>query len=209
MRRKLQCVNEAPDYFALLDEPRRPWLDAETLKQKFFSLSAQVHPDRVHQLGATERSAADQRYKELNAAYQCLREPRDRLRHLLELESGARPQDLQEIPSELADICMEVGRLCRDADHLLAEMAQVTSALLRVQRFAAGQQLVQQLVTLQRKISERQELAVARTGDLNQAWNDPNARTRTLVELENLYRLLGFYLRWSTQVRERITRLAF
>src|SRR5215472_9636832 len=74
------------DYFALLDEPRRPWLDAEPLKEKFLALSATVHPDRVHNLSETERAAAQERYTELNAAYQCLREPKERLHHLLELE---------------------------------------------------------------------------------------------------------------------------
>ena len=37
------------DYFALLDEPRRPWLDPEELKAKFHALTATVHPDRVQQ----------------------------------------------------------------------------------------------------------------------------------------------------------------
>ena len=36
------------DAFALLSEPRRPWLDAEALKARFLPLSAAVHPDRVH-----------------------------------------------------------------------------------------------------------------------------------------------------------------
>ena len=56
------------DYFALLNEPRRPWLDPEPLKDKFLALSATVHPDRVHNLGAAERAAAQERYTELNAA---------------------------------------------------------------------------------------------------------------------------------------------
>jgi TPR repeat protein len=34
--------------FALLSEPRRPWLDAEPLKQRFLARSNEVHPDRVH-----------------------------------------------------------------------------------------------------------------------------------------------------------------
>ena len=77
------------DFFALLDEPRRPWLESELLKQKFLALSATVHPDRVHNLGDAERAAAQERYTELNAAYNCLREPKDRLHHLLQLELGA------------------------------------------------------------------------------------------------------------------------
>ena len=40
------------DHFATLGEPRRPWLDAEALKEKFHRLSGTVHPDRVH--GADE-----------------------------------------------------------------------------------------------------------------------------------------------------------
>src|SRR5438132_9046006 len=49
------------DYFALLHEPRRPWLDPDLLKQKFISLSAEVHPDRVHLAGEAEKHAAQQR----------------------------------------------------------------------------------------------------------------------------------------------------
>ena len=36
------------DYFALLNEPRRPWLDADLLKQTFLTLSAGAHPDKIH-----------------------------------------------------------------------------------------------------------------------------------------------------------------
>ena len=73
------------DYFAFFNEPRRPWLDAESLKQKFLALSATVHPDRVHNLGEVERAAAQERYTELNTAYNWLREPKERLQHLLQL----------------------------------------------------------------------------------------------------------------------------
>ena len=72
------------DCFALLNEPRRPWLDTESLKTKFFSLSAAFHPDRVHGGTQAEKSAAQQRYAELNAAYNRLRDPKERLLHFLE-----------------------------------------------------------------------------------------------------------------------------
>ena len=47
------------DHFALLDEPRRPWIDADLLKEKFLALSSRVHPDRVHNAPAPERKDAD------------------------------------------------------------------------------------------------------------------------------------------------------
>jgi hypothetical protein len=55
------------DHFALLNEPRRPWIDPEALKQKFLSLSSQFHPDRFHSVPDTERIAADKRYSDINA----------------------------------------------------------------------------------------------------------------------------------------------
>ena len=114
------------DCFALLDEPRRPWLDADALKVKFHARSAEVHPDRVHNAPETERVSAQERYTTLNAAFNTLREPKDRLQHLLELESGAKPGNIQSTPAELTNLFFEVGRLCRDVDFFLLEKAAPT-----------------------------------------------------------------------------------
>ena len=84
-----------PDYFALLNESRRPWLNADLLKQKFLALASDLHPDRIHNASDADKSEATKRYAELNAAYNCLLEPKSRLLHLLELESGAKPKDVQ------------------------------------------------------------------------------------------------------------------
>ena len=122
------------DAFALLNEPRRPWLDAEALKQKVLPLSSAVHPDRFHSAPEAERQQATTRYTELNAAYNTLREPKERLLHLLELEA-AKPKDVQRIPPGTMDLFVEVGQLCRDVDAFIVEQAKVTSPLLKVQMF--------------------------------------------------------------------------
>src|SRR6266436_5956888 len=67
------------DYFAVLNEGRRPWIDPDLLKQKFLTLSAQVHPDRVHNASEAEKRSAQQRYTDLNSAYNCLRDSKARL----------------------------------------------------------------------------------------------------------------------------------
>src|SRR5947209_7004515 len=141
------------DCFALLNEPRRPWLDSDQLKQRFLALSSEVHPDRVHNAPAAERQAADRRYSELNAAYNCLREPKDRLRHLLELERGAKPEDIERIPPGLMDEFFAVGKLCRDTDAFLAEKAAVTSPMLKVQIFERAQEWTEKLMALQRNVN--------------------------------------------------------
>ena len=115
------------DYFALLSTPRQPWLNLDSLKQTFFTLSAELHPDRVHTADAAEKHTANERSAELNAAYQCLRAPRERLRHLLELELGAKPSDLTQVPEDLMDLFFAIGKEFRTVDALLVEKNQATS----------------------------------------------------------------------------------
>jgi DnaJ-domain-containing protein 1 len=198
------------DYFALLGERRRPWLDPETLKQTFFKLSAAVHPDRVHHAPEAERLAAQQRSTELNAAYNCLRQPRERLRHLLELELGAKPEQVQTFPSELLDLSLEVARLGREADAFLAKRAGITSPLLQVQMFERGQECAEQLGQLQRTINARQETAINDVKTLDGQWETGGGSGRgvELERLEELYRRLSYLTRWSGQVQERIVQLA-
>jgi DnaJ-domain-containing protein 1 len=198
------------DYFALLGERRRPWLDAETLKQTFFKLSAAVHPDRVHHAQEAERVAAQQRCIELNAAYNCLRQPRERLRHLLELELGAKPEQVQTFPPELLDLSLEVARLGREADAFLAKRAGITSPLLRVQLFERGQECAERLSELQKTINARQETVINDVKTLGGQWETDSGLDRgvKLERLEELYRRLSYLTRWSGQVQERIVQLA-
>jgi DnaJ-domain-containing protein 1 len=196
------------DNFALLNEPRRPWIDPESLKEKFLELSSQVHPDRVHQKSPEERKAADTRYAELNTAYNCLREPKERLRHLLELELGRKPDDVQNIPSDLMNFAFEIGRVCKNADALLAEKAGATSAILKVQFFERGQERVDELKSFQQKINERRDTLLAELKTLNAYW-DAGTAERPLKRLEEIYRFLGYFTRWSEQLQERVVELSF
>src|ERR1051325_10997117 len=158
------------DAFALLNEPRRPWLDAEALKQKFLPLSSAVHPDRTHNAPEAEKQKTNERYAELNAAYNTLREPRDRLLHLLELERGAKPGDIQRIPPGTMDLFVEVGQLCRDVDAFLPERAKVTSPLLKVQQFERGMEWTDKLQALQQRINAKRDELPAELKQMNAAW---------------------------------------
>jgi curved DNA-binding protein CbpA len=197
------------DYFALFDEPRRPWLEPEVLKQKFLALSASFHPDRVHHLGEAERAAAQERSTELNAAYNCLREPKDRLHHLLELESGALPKDIQRIPSQLMDLSLEVGQGCREADVFLAEKAKATSPLLQVKLFERGQELAEKLQPLRQRVNAFTEHLNEELRQIDTVWMSGGPRAELLARLEEVYRLFSYFSRWTGQIGERIVRLSF
>src|ERR1035437_8647100 len=145
------------DHFALLNEPRRPWLDADLLKQKFLALASDAHPDRIHGASESEKAEVTQSYAQLNAAFNCLAEPKLRLLHLLELELGAKPKDIQQIPTALADLFAEVATNCRSVDGFLAEKSKAASPLLQVQLFERGQDWVEKLNLLQRKLNELRE----------------------------------------------------
>jgi len=203
------------DAFVLLDEPRRPWLDAEALKQKFLPLSSAVHPDRTHNSPEAEKHATNERYAELNAAYNALREPRDRLLHLLELELGTKPSDIQRIPPGTMDLFVEVGQICRDADTFIAERANVTSPLLKVQMFERGMEWTDKLQALQQRINAKRDELTAELQDMNKAWESAppiGSPQRTaalpLERLEQIYRVFSYIARWSEQIQERNLQLA-
>ncbi len=190
------------DYFALLDEPRRPWLDAEKLKQKFLALSADAHPDRVHSETALEKKSANDRYTQLNAAYQCLSSPRDRVRHLLELELGRKPDDLDRVPDELMDSFMVVAQVLREADKFLGEKEKAVSPMLQVRLFERAQTFVERLGEIDRSVAASRGKMICEL----QALND--SETLPLQRLEDIYRLLGYYDRWLRQIQERRVRLS-
>jgi curved DNA-binding protein CbpA len=199
------------DYFALLNEPRRPWLDADLLKQKFLALASDLHPDRVHNAGDAEKSAATRQYTELNAAYNCLLDPKARLLHLLELELGAKPMDIRQIPGALADFFAEVATTCRSADGFLVEKARATSPLAQVQLFERGQDWVAKLNGLQGTLNALQEKLTGELKSLDAQWPGADATTHgnLLPKLEELYRLFGYFNRWNNQIQERVVRLSF
>ncbi len=204
------------DYFALLGESRRPWIDPDELKAKFLALTAQVHPDRVHNSTEAEKQAAGGRSAELNAAYNCLREPKTRLLHLLELERGTKPEEVREIPSDTMDAFTEISRLCREADLLLAEKAKATSPLLKVEHFQKGMALAENLNLLLEKLNARREALTGQLKLLNLAWESAppaGSATRRHVlpcsRLEHIYREFSFLTRWCHQLQERSLRLTF
>jgi curved DNA-binding protein CbpA len=195
------------DFFALLDEPQRPWLDAEALKVKFLARSAEVHPDRVHQTSDATKLAANQRYTELNAAYNCLREPRSRIRHLLELELGAKPSDLTNVPDDLMELFFSIGKVFREVDAFLAQKAKATSPLLQVQFFERGQDWIEKLGALREKIFARRETLLGEVQAMNGSWE--TAGPKPTAALLRIWRLLSFYDRWLTQIQERVVQLSF
>jgi curved DNA-binding protein CbpA len=197
------------DYFALLGEPRRPWLEVEQLKVKFHKLSAQAHPDKA---SAAERETANQRFAGLNSAYNCLRDPKERLRHLLELALGKRPSQTQVLPAGLMDWFGEIAGLRRDVQAFLTEARKVESPLLRVGLFERAQEWADRLRAVQHRLNDRENQLLCELRALDCEWaergEDPASRGLLLQRLEHIQQELGFCTRWRGQLQETIVQLA-
>ena len=197
------------DYFALLDEPRRPWLDPQALKTKFLKLAAETHPDKKPGAGEMEKAAANRDYAELNAAFICLAEPKLRLLHLLELELGTKPPEVQQIPSALGNLFAEVAMTCENADAFLAVKNKTASPLLQVRLFEQAQALDGQLRALQTRLAGLQGKLIEELKSLDASWtSSAGERPVWLNRLEELYRLFGYFNRWNGQIQERIVQLS-
>jgi curved DNA-binding protein CbpA len=202
------------DCFALLGVPRRPWLDTEVLKARFHELSQACHPDRVHGGPPEEIAAATARYTELNAAFNTLQSAKERLAHLLELERGAKPHVVQDIPAPLMDLCMEVGAACRRVDVFLAESAPSESPMLKAGRFARALEQQDAVTDMLARLRKQVDAVEVELRDLNPSWDaaetipaSAHAGQLPLARVEELWRLLSYLSRWTAQLQERNVRL--
>ncbi|MBP5760415.1 MAG: hypothetical protein J6W90_03460 [Verrucomicrobia bacterium] len=194
------------DYFALLDEPRKPWIDTGLLKDKFMEMSARYHPDKFPQATPEERERISARYAELNAAYQCLSHTRDRLLHLIELETGKPPSDVQRIPPGTSDLFMQIGQTCAQAAAFLEKQPQTDSPILKAKRFVEQMEWTDKLTDFQNQL---QEISDKLEEELKRMNTDmENGAPLPLERLEEIYRSASYINRWTDQIREKIVQLA-
>lgn len=208
------------DAFALLTQPRRPWLDPESLKATFLEFSRAQHPDRLPGTASAEdKQRASHRYALLNEAYRILREPRERLLHLLELERGKPPQDIQRIPPGTMDLFIEVGQVCRDCDtfiHSRTGESKEGSPMLALRQMQANLEWTRKLQDLLQRIQALQAAQDQELREMNTAWeisppsSQPAGQTSDLPldRLEEIYRLSSYISRWTEQIQERLVSLA-
>ena len=187
------------DLFALLGEPRRPALDPERIKETFHRLSRTEHPDQ--HASPSDTTGAD--FAQLNLAQATLRDPKTRLRHLLELEfPTVRLAGPSTVPPTLADLFAPTHTLLREIDALLAKKSAAPSALARAL-------LAREEWTLRERaeatLAEVETLHASTLVDLqtvDTAWDGrpPDADVR----LHDLYQRFSYLSRWAEQLRERL-----
>ena len=186
------------DFFALLGETRRPWLEPEQIKEKFHDLSRTAHPDQQSENGVA--------FALLNQAQAALRDPKARLRHLLELEyPQIRLSGPTSVPGELADLFAPVHGLIREIDAILTRKSGAPSALAKA-LLARDEWSLRELA--ERRLEELEALqnaAVAELRAFDAEWtlSLPDRGSR----LHAFYQRFAYLSRWITQLRERLFQL--
>src|SRR3954470_17043283 len=116
------------DYFALLGQPRKPWLDPDKLRAKYEDLTRSDHPDRRRVDSETGLAPVD--FAAITEAFRVLSDPRLRLKHLLNL-GGYSSSSPSAVPPDLVEFFPETAAVSQDADRLVSRLSAADNALTR------------------------------------------------------------------------------
>ena len=186
------------DAFALLEEPRRPWLDAAALKEKFLSRSAETHPDKF--TDPVEKEAAQTLFADLNRGHETLRDPKQRLQHLLTLERGEKPADVHDILPETADLFIKVGQLLQPVDAIIARREAEPSPLLRAQSMPEALDWLEKVNALLDTLNTQLAALESELQSFKDNWDCDT--------LERLYHRFSYLQKWRGQLNDRAVKLA-
>lgn len=176
------------DYFALFNEARRPWLDPEKLKEKYFA--------------RTRVAAAD---AELNEAFRVLSDPKLRLHHLLMLE-GANLTNGRPVPPSVAELFWKTGTLLREVERWLLRNAEAGSALSRALLSSEKTKLEGQLEKLEGLLNVLYETELTQLRQLD-ALTDM-APPNELLKLIECYDSISYLTRLQEQTKEKRFRMS-
>ena len=192
------------DYFALLDQPRAPWLDPEKLKDTYHQKTLQAHPDAQMNRPGAEATNAD--FTSLNEAYQILQDPKRRLHHLLSLEGVPPSSTDQSVPRQLHDLFPAIGALTQRANLLLEKIRAASNALSLSLLKPQILEVQTQAEEVRARIQDLFDVSLTELSRINTSWVT-NPREQ-IDGLSNLYFAFAYLTRWSTQLDEMTFQLS-
>jgi curved DNA-binding protein CbpA len=192
------------DYFALLNQPRAPWLDPDLLKDAYHKQTLQTHPDS--QTNRANSDPTDASFVRLNEAYQVLQDPKRRLHHLLSLEGRAPSSADQTVPKQLHDLFPAVGALTQRANLLLEKIQGTSNALSRSLLKPQLLEVQKETKEVRSHIQDLSDASLAELREINAAWAKNPAQQ--IEGLSNLYFAFAYLTRWSSQLDELAFQLS-
>ncbi len=174
------------DYFALFEEARRPWLEPEKLKEKYFARSRATAPDA-----------------EWNEAFRVLSDPKLRLQHLLTLE-GAELSAGRPVPPSVAKLFWNTGKLLREVEGWLLKRAGASGALAQSLLAAERAKIETGLGKLLAQLRSTHEAELVQLRQFDWKRDAPN----DLDRLTQLYDSIAYLARLRERAAEKQFQLA-
>lgn len=140
--------------------PRRPGLAESEIKAGFLERAKALHPD--------SQTGDAKRFEHLREAYDILKDPASRLRHLLVLESGQLPKTSP--PSGHLELFSSVCQIAEKTRTLIPEALRASNPLARS---VAAIQLSKSLTSstsISARIADIERSLAARLADLDSSW---------------------------------------
>jgi molecular chaperone HscB len=135
----------APDYFRFFGLDRRLGIDSAGLRQRYYSLSRLVHPDRYQSGTPNEKRFSLDATAILNDAYRTLRDPVARAEYVLKEEGiEAAERKSKRVPPELIEEVFEVNMALeqwRGGDHSVRPELEAAMSRFRGLRSEADSEL--------------------------------------------------------------------
>ena len=179
------------DYFALLRQPHQPHLDDRAIEQAFHERARLLHPDAA-------RANEGDEFAQLNSAFNILRDPCLRLRHLLELEGVTPAKEL--LAPELAEFFSRAAEISHRAKAQIANERGSNSAIGRSIAQLKRSRIRAELVSVLGELEASKLQAQSDLEDLNAIWsNDRVAAVGKAVQLQQRFTVLQ---RWMKTLRE-------
>lgn len=194
------------DYFQLLGLERRPWLDPSVVDDRFIRVSRDSHPDLVHSSGPAVRSEAESHYSNLNRAASTLRDTPQRLKHLIELESGLRPGVVEELPQSLMDLFMDVASVLKKLDDCVRQRNAHSNPMLKALVFQKALTLSKPVEVMLAQLQEYENNLILQLQNCDAHWIECHIDDKHghVEELHALHRGFSHIHRWQKQLREKL-----
>ncbi len=188
------------DFFALLGEPRRPWLDPERSRKRSTASAARNTP--TSRAGRSRR-----RFRAAQPGAGNLARPKARLRHLLELEyPEIKLSGPSNVPPGLADWFVSVHGLLGETDGVLTKKAAASTALAKALLARVELATREKVESVLAQLDALHATATEELIAFDILWigvRPPDAA----ATLQGFYQRFAYLSRWIEQLRERLFQL--
>jgi curved DNA-binding protein CbpA len=186
------------DAYQILSLQRSAALDEEALHKAYAEKSRAAHPDHG---GSDELAAA------VNAAYETLRTPEKRLKHLLEMAAPEDAKAWRTVPMDdgMMALFSELGKALDASGKFLEKKGRAQSTLAKALLANEEMQQREVLEDIGFEIENRRREMEQRLSALDEAL--PKGDADTWKEVALMQARFAYLARWQAQVRERLLAL--